>query len=131
MSTLGEGGGGEAKSPNGTTEKKKSAPGCAIGQSSGQCVMGGVGCGRGGGLQLRRVQASVEVAAKVTAALARYDVHGAEKAIDDGAGGLPVELVDSHRQLLSNLCVYRDYLPDALLQVDDDGSRCSTVQPPA
>eukprot|EP00756_Hemistasia_phaeocysticola_P021891 Hpha_TRINITY_DN15800_c6_g8::TRINITY_DN15800_c6_g8_i2::g.187040::m.187040 len=69
--------------------------------------------------QLRRVNASIEMAAKVTAALARYDIDRAEQAIAHGEE-LPKELAKSFLQLLSNLETYRRYLPDALLQYDDD-----------
>eukprot|EP00756_Hemistasia_phaeocysticola_P031729 Hpha_TRINITY_DN16371_c6_g6::TRINITY_DN16371_c6_g6_i1::g.58563::m.58563 len=57
-------------------------------------------------LQLRKVEASVQVAGEVTAALARYDVDAAEKAIDGGED-LPEELAESFRRLLSNLRSYQ------------------------
>eukprot|EP00756_Hemistasia_phaeocysticola_P031727 Hpha_TRINITY_DN16371_c6_g5::TRINITY_DN16371_c6_g5_i1::g.58557::m.58557 len=53
-------------------------------------------------LQLRRMEASVDVVANVAAALVRYDVDEAAKAIDSGKD-LPEELVVSFRRLLSNL----------------------------
>eukprot|EP00756_Hemistasia_phaeocysticola_P031731 Hpha_TRINITY_DN16371_c6_g8::TRINITY_DN16371_c6_g8_i1::g.58569::m.58569 len=64
------------------------------------------GFSKGMRLQLRRVEASVQVAGEVTAALARYDVDAAEKAIDGGED-LPEELAESFRRLLSNLRSYQ------------------------
>eukprot|EP00756_Hemistasia_phaeocysticola_P040336 Hpha_TRINITY_DN16859_c1_g11::TRINITY_DN16859_c1_g11_i1::g.152555::m.152555 len=65
-------------------------------------------------LQLKRIGSSVEVAAEVAAALARYDVDGASDAITEAGGDLPEELADSYRLLLGNLLLYRPYLPAAL-----------------
>eukprot|EP00756_Hemistasia_phaeocysticola_P027697 Hpha_TRINITY_DN16130_c0_g7::TRINITY_DN16130_c0_g7_i1::g.5750::m.5750 len=67
--------------------------------------------------QLQRVKASVEVAAQVTAALARYDVDSAEKVITSG-DNLPEELVESFIQLLANLRSYKAYLPHSCLVQD-------------
>eukprot|EP00756_Hemistasia_phaeocysticola_P025868 Hpha_TRINITY_DN16030_c1_g1::TRINITY_DN16030_c1_g1_i2::g.120801::m.120801 len=67
--------------------------------------------------QLRRMEASAEVAGRVAGELARYDVDEAERAIDEGED-LPAELAESYRQLLSNLRTYRAYLPTALLEDD-------------
>eukprot|EP00756_Hemistasia_phaeocysticola_P020116 Hpha_TRINITY_DN15702_c1_g2::TRINITY_DN15702_c1_g2_i1::g.37885::m.37885 len=78
-------------------------------------------------LQLRRVEASVEVATDIADALAKYDIDKAEKAIDMGKD-LPVELAGSFRGLLTNLRSYRDYIPEALLHNDDTGD--SAVPPP-
>eukprot|EP00756_Hemistasia_phaeocysticola_P038514 Hpha_TRINITY_DN16763_c4_g9::TRINITY_DN16763_c4_g9_i1::g.79613::m.79613 len=64
--------------------------------------------------QLRRVKAAVDVAAEVTAALARYDVDGAESAIAKGKE-LPEELAKSFVQLVGNLSSYKAYLPDSCL----------------
>eukprot|EP00756_Hemistasia_phaeocysticola_P017601 Hpha_TRINITY_DN15549_c0_g1::TRINITY_DN15549_c0_g1_i1::g.107175::m.107175 len=71
-------------------------------------------------LQLRRVNASVEVASKVTAALARYGVDDAEAAIL-GGGDLPDALAESFLQLLSNLRSYRAYLPHSCLVLNENG----------
>eukprot|EP00756_Hemistasia_phaeocysticola_P053842 Hpha_TRINITY_DN29788_c0_g1::TRINITY_DN29788_c0_g1_i1::g.2500::m.2500 len=68
--------------------------------------------------QIRRVNASVDVAAEVAAALARYDVRAAQEAIDR-LEDLPDELVNSYLRLLSNLNSYKAFLPDALLYGDD------------
>eukprot|EP00756_Hemistasia_phaeocysticola_P032334 Hpha_TRINITY_DN16402_c1_g2::TRINITY_DN16402_c1_g2_i1::g.160950::m.160950 len=65
--------------------------------------------------QLRRVEASVEVAGEVASALARYDVELAEKAIADGQSELPINLVRSYRTLLRNLSRYKLYLPQSCL----------------
>eukprot|EP00756_Hemistasia_phaeocysticola_P032403 Hpha_TRINITY_DN16404_c9_g1::TRINITY_DN16404_c9_g1_i1::g.161036::m.161036 len=86
------------------------------------------GFAQGMNRQLRRVKASVDVAADIAAALARYDVNEAEKVIQ-GGGDLPPELVDSYNRLLFNLRSYRDYLPEALLRSDDAGD-LGTVPPP-
>eukprot|EP00756_Hemistasia_phaeocysticola_P012914 Hpha_TRINITY_DN15236_c4_g3::TRINITY_DN15236_c4_g3_i1::g.65451::m.65451 len=64
--------------------------------------------------QLRRVRASVEVAGEIAAALGRYDVDVAEEAIERGKD-LPEELSDSFRPLLSNLRLYKAYLPHSCL----------------
>eukprot|EP00756_Hemistasia_phaeocysticola_P032382 Hpha_TRINITY_DN16404_c4_g3::TRINITY_DN16404_c4_g3_i6::g.161004::m.161004 len=80
--------------------------------------------------QLRRVNASVEVAAEVAAALARYDIEGAGRSIARGGKDLPKELVNAYTRLLSNLQSYRDYLPDTLLMQSDDGG-VTNVPPPA
>eukprot|EP00756_Hemistasia_phaeocysticola_P011411 Hpha_TRINITY_DN15119_c3_g1::TRINITY_DN15119_c3_g1_i1::g.126763::m.126763 len=66
-------------------------------------------------IQLRRMKVSVETAAEVAAALARYDVDSAEMVIGPD---LPEELAKSFRQLLSILRSYRAYLPHSCL-VDD------------
>eukprot|EP00756_Hemistasia_phaeocysticola_P012527 Hpha_TRINITY_DN15204_c8_g7::TRINITY_DN15204_c8_g7_i1::g.67451::m.67451 len=79
-------------------------------------------------IQLRRISNSVEVVAKVAAALAKYDVQEAEKVINEG-GDLPEELLDSFWQLLFNLTSYREYLPEALLQ-NDDNTDTGVVPPP-
>eukprot|EP00756_Hemistasia_phaeocysticola_P018734 Hpha_TRINITY_DN15616_c3_g2::TRINITY_DN15616_c3_g2_i2::g.101704::m.101704 len=63
--------------------------------------------------QLKRLTSAVDVAGKVAAALARYDVSGAERVIRSGSN-LPEELADSYRLLLHNLRSYRPYLPAAL-----------------
>eukprot|EP00756_Hemistasia_phaeocysticola_P033387 Hpha_TRINITY_DN16462_c5_g1::TRINITY_DN16462_c5_g1_i2::g.161945::m.161945 len=65
-------------------------------------------------VQLRRVKSSVEVAAEVTASLAKYDVDSAEKAINSGSD-LPQELTCSLLQLVFNLKSYKAYLPHSCL----------------
>eukprot|EP00756_Hemistasia_phaeocysticola_P030594 Hpha_TRINITY_DN16300_c4_g2::TRINITY_DN16300_c4_g2_i1::g.60562::m.60562 len=70
-------------------------------------------------VQLRRVKSSVDVAADIAGALARYDVDEAEKAIEGGEH-IPKELADSFQQLLCNLRSYRAYLPHSCL-VSQDG----------
>eukprot|EP00756_Hemistasia_phaeocysticola_P037107 Hpha_TRINITY_DN16679_c4_g1::TRINITY_DN16679_c4_g1_i1::g.181121::m.181121 len=82
--------------------------------------------------QLRRIEASVDIAGEVTSALARYDIDLAESVITQGDDDLPHELADSYLSLLSNLRLYREYLPDALLH-DQDGMsprQNSSVPPP-
>eukprot|EP00756_Hemistasia_phaeocysticola_P018679 Hpha_TRINITY_DN15612_c3_g3::TRINITY_DN15612_c3_g3_i2::g.101816::m.101816 len=74
--------------------------------------------------QLRRVEASVEVAGEIVEALARYDVDAAETAIEKGSD-LPVELAGSYLRLLSNLRSYREYLPETLLRYDDESQLTS------
>eukprot|EP00756_Hemistasia_phaeocysticola_P055705 Hpha_TRINITY_DN31674_c0_g1::TRINITY_DN31674_c0_g1_i1::g.29138::m.29138 len=64
--------------------------------------------------QLRRTQASVEVAGEVTAALVRYDVDAAEAACRRGSD-LPTALLESYSTLLSNLRSYKAYLPHSVL----------------
>eukprot|EP00756_Hemistasia_phaeocysticola_P019706 Hpha_TRINITY_DN15679_c0_g1::TRINITY_DN15679_c0_g1_i1::g.97360::m.97360 len=79
-------------------------------------------------IQLSRVESSIKVAAEVAAALARYDISTAEKAINEGKE-IPEEMGVSLLRLLSNLRSYRDYLPDSLLNYDDN-SDCGVVAPP-
>eukprot|EP00756_Hemistasia_phaeocysticola_P032425 Hpha_TRINITY_DN16406_c3_g15::TRINITY_DN16406_c3_g15_i1::g.160206::m.160206 len=69
--------------------------------------------------QLRCVQSAVDVAGAIAAALAKYDVDGAERNIVK-AKDLPKELVASYWELLSNLRSYRDYLPESLLQQQEE-----------
>eukprot|EP00756_Hemistasia_phaeocysticola_P037084 Hpha_TRINITY_DN16679_c2_g11::TRINITY_DN16679_c2_g11_i1::g.181096::m.181096 len=69
-------------------------------------------------LQVRKVQSLVHVTTEVAAALAKYNVDAAEKAIS-GRQDLPEELRRSYMQLMLNLRVYRDYLPDALMNFFD------------
>eukprot|EP00756_Hemistasia_phaeocysticola_P032385 Hpha_TRINITY_DN16404_c4_g4::TRINITY_DN16404_c4_g4_i2::g.160991::m.160991 len=82
-------------------------------------------------IQLRKVKSSVDLATKVAAALARYDVDGAEEAITEGAD-LPEELVHSYYRLLHNLRSYRSYLPESLLYDDggEDSPRTVANVPP-
>eukprot|EP00756_Hemistasia_phaeocysticola_P021885 Hpha_TRINITY_DN15800_c6_g5::TRINITY_DN15800_c6_g5_i1::g.187007::m.187007 len=79
--------------------------------------------------QLRSVESSVAVAEDVAAALARYDVDAAEKAINEGMH-LPPGLEASYRRLLSNLRSYGDYLPEALLFHEDEASPLRSPVPP-
>jgi len=71
--------------------------------------------------QLRRVSAATEVAAEIAAALARYDVDGAEGAILAG-NDLPEELASSYTKLLFNLKAYKAYLPHSCLVPDSISS---------
>eukprot|EP00756_Hemistasia_phaeocysticola_P024660 Hpha_TRINITY_DN15960_c3_g1::TRINITY_DN15960_c3_g1_i3::g.71003::m.71003 len=63
--------------------------------------------------QLQTVRSSIHIASVVTSALAGYNVDDAEAAIKKGEN-LPPELVESYTKLLSNLRLYRCYLPDSL-----------------
>eukprot|EP00756_Hemistasia_phaeocysticola_P053795 Hpha_TRINITY_DN29744_c0_g1::TRINITY_DN29744_c0_g1_i1::g.2662::m.2662 len=69
-------------------------------------------------VQLRKVKASVELAAKVTAALGRFDVDVAESALERGTD-LPPEMTISFRQLLCHLKDYRSSLPISVLAEKD------------
>eukprot|EP00756_Hemistasia_phaeocysticola_P025860 Hpha_TRINITY_DN16029_c1_g2::TRINITY_DN16029_c1_g2_i1::g.119292::m.119292 len=60
-------------------------------------------------LQLRRVEAAVDVSGEIASALARYDVDKADAAIVDE--DLPEELAESYRHLVWYLRRYRAYLP--------------------
>eukprot|EP00756_Hemistasia_phaeocysticola_P037374 Hpha_TRINITY_DN16693_c2_g12::TRINITY_DN16693_c2_g12_i1::g.180621::m.180621 len=81
--------------------------------------------------QLRRVEAAVEVAEEIAAALAMYDIDAAEKSILNGSD-LPEGLAESFRRLLGNLALYRNYLPEALLGsgTDMSGSVVNTITVP-
>eukprot|EP00756_Hemistasia_phaeocysticola_P024663 Hpha_TRINITY_DN15960_c3_g2::TRINITY_DN15960_c3_g2_i1::g.70997::m.70997 len=81
--------------------------------------------------QLQTVRSSIDIAAVVASALAGYNVDGAEEAIEKGEN-LPPELVESYTKLLSNLRLYRCYLPDSLLADGSDAtSPCGTqLYPP-
>eukprot|EP00756_Hemistasia_phaeocysticola_P030981 Hpha_TRINITY_DN16323_c2_g5::TRINITY_DN16323_c2_g5_i1::g.60792::m.60792 len=76
--------------------------------------------------QLRRISASVEVAEEIVAALVRYDVDIAEKAITKGAD-LPEELEQSFLQLLDNLRSYKAYLPHSCLAGQRAPSRSTSA----
>eukprot|EP00756_Hemistasia_phaeocysticola_P041222 Hpha_TRINITY_DN16904_c0_g1::TRINITY_DN16904_c0_g1_i1::g.54529::m.54529 len=80
-------------------------------------------------LQLRRVNSSVNVAAQVAAALARYDTSTAEGAIAEGAD-LPPELRDAFRQMIHNLKVYKPYLPHSCLLGETDSLPDEYIPPP-
>eukprot|EP00756_Hemistasia_phaeocysticola_P014579 Hpha_TRINITY_DN15344_c8_g5::TRINITY_DN15344_c8_g5_i1::g.89582::m.89582 len=64
--------------------------------------------------QLNIAQMSVQVAGKIAASLAQYDIDAAETAIREGHD-LPPDLQDSYLQLLSNLREYKAYLPHSCL----------------
>eukprot|EP00756_Hemistasia_phaeocysticola_P021912 Hpha_TRINITY_DN15801_c4_g9::TRINITY_DN15801_c4_g9_i1::g.188230::m.188230 len=88
------------------------------------------GFAKGVRLQLKRVKSSVEVAAEIAAALARYDVDAAEHTLTED---LPNELKQSFLQLLTNLRMYKAYLPHSVLVQepeiavpDEDASSCGT-----
>eukprot|EP00756_Hemistasia_phaeocysticola_P011428 Hpha_TRINITY_DN15119_c6_g6::TRINITY_DN15119_c6_g6_i1::g.126778::m.126778 len=66
-------------------------------------------------VQLRKVEACVDVTAEIVKHLAGYDVEAAEAAIGR-AEDLPEELRESLQTLLMNLSCYRDYLPETLMQ---------------
>eukprot|EP00756_Hemistasia_phaeocysticola_P037168 Hpha_TRINITY_DN16681_c2_g4::TRINITY_DN16681_c2_g4_i1::g.181215::m.181215 len=65
--------------------------------------------------QLRRVRASIDLAAEVAACLARYDVEGAERFQLSMNEDLPDALAKSYRRLFRNLRSYRAYLPHSCL----------------
>eukprot|EP00756_Hemistasia_phaeocysticola_P029809 Hpha_TRINITY_DN16254_c3_g5::TRINITY_DN16254_c3_g5_i1::g.13851::m.13851 len=77
--------------------------------------------------QLQSIESAVAVSEKVAAALASYDLDEATKAIASGEH-LPEQLSKSYTHLVRNLKLYRDYLPDALLQ-EEDGAE-EAVAPP-
>eukprot|EP00756_Hemistasia_phaeocysticola_P011675 Hpha_TRINITY_DN15136_c3_g4::TRINITY_DN15136_c3_g4_i2::g.129005::m.129005 len=83
--------------------------------------------------QLRKVEASVEVAGKVTAALARYDVDEAEAAIKNDEH-LPKELAESYQRLVGNLRSYKAYLHPSCLVIEETTTTTHTerasVMPP-
>eukprot|EP00756_Hemistasia_phaeocysticola_P032436 Hpha_TRINITY_DN16406_c3_g5::TRINITY_DN16406_c3_g5_i3::g.160182::m.160182 len=70
-------------------------------------------------LQLRRVEASVEVAAVIAAALARYDVDKAEEAIAKDQH-LPKELAEAYRRLVSIQRDFKVYLPHSCFVQDPE-----------
>eukprot|EP00756_Hemistasia_phaeocysticola_P024647 Hpha_TRINITY_DN15959_c3_g1::TRINITY_DN15959_c3_g1_i1::g.70627::m.70627 len=78
--------------------------------------------------QLLRVNASVDVAARVTSALARYDVEGAEGVIIDGEN-LPDQLAESFLKLVSNLRSYKAYLPHSCLVPPEAEGNASADEP--
>eukprot|EP00756_Hemistasia_phaeocysticola_P004434 Hpha_TRINITY_DN12804_c0_g1::TRINITY_DN12804_c0_g1_i1::g.24148::m.24148 len=69
--------------------------------------------------QLKRMNASVGIAAIIAGKLAQYDVEGAEAALSETTHAedldLPKEMAESFRQLLYNLKSYRPYLPQSCL----------------
>eukprot|EP00756_Hemistasia_phaeocysticola_P028025 Hpha_TRINITY_DN16151_c4_g5::TRINITY_DN16151_c4_g5_i1::g.3961::m.3961 len=69
--------------------------------------------------QLVLVKGAVNLCAIVTESLSIYDIETAQKAIDSSTD-LPEGLVASYRRLVSNLMIYRDYLPDTLLHYEED-----------
>eukprot|EP00756_Hemistasia_phaeocysticola_P028239 Hpha_TRINITY_DN16166_c9_g1::TRINITY_DN16166_c9_g1_i1::g.4411::m.4411 len=83
-------------------------------------------------LQERRERSGIGVALEIAAALVRYDVDGAERAIDSTeAGDLPDELVRTYQLLLLNLRSYKDYLPEAIFNDERDKESRPSVMPPA
>eukprot|EP00756_Hemistasia_phaeocysticola_P019056 Hpha_TRINITY_DN15635_c3_g1::TRINITY_DN15635_c3_g1_i3::g.101903::m.101903 len=70
-------------------------------------------------IQLRSIQASVEVSERVAAALAEYNVDAAETAIAADTD-LPSGLRVSYKQLLYNLRSYKAYLPHSCLVREED-----------
>eukprot|EP00756_Hemistasia_phaeocysticola_P032107 Hpha_TRINITY_DN16393_c3_g3::TRINITY_DN16393_c3_g3_i4::g.60152::m.60152 len=66
--------------------------------------------------QLSLMEVTVLVAKRVAASLADYAVEEAEGVIETDGAALPQELRESYQCLLSNLKVYKDYLPDCLLR---------------
>eukprot|EP00756_Hemistasia_phaeocysticola_P029308 Hpha_TRINITY_DN16224_c2_g1::TRINITY_DN16224_c2_g1_i2::g.11966::m.11966 len=72
--------------------------------------------------QLRSLGASVQVAAEIAGALAKYDVDAAERVIASSSGNddLPSELVQSFMQLLHNLRSYKAYLPHSVLVPEEE-----------
>eukprot|EP01065_Artemidia_motanka_P049480 TRINITY_DN8213_c0_g2_i3.p1 TRINITY_DN8213_c0_g2~~TRINITY_DN8213_c0_g2_i3.p1 ORF type:complete len:627 (+),score=154.56 TRINITY_DN8213_c0_g2_i3:87-1967(+) len=72
-------------------------------------------------MQLRLIEASVEVTQRVTVALGRYEVELAESVVLSPEGeGLPPELRDSLLILLRNLKAYKPYLPQSCLVEDKE-----------
>eukprot|EP00756_Hemistasia_phaeocysticola_P033910 Hpha_TRINITY_DN16490_c9_g1::TRINITY_DN16490_c9_g1_i1::g.159957::m.159957 len=71
--------------------------------------------------QFQLVNSSIEAAACVAGALAKYDVDRAEDVISKSKDDLPEELVVSYLELLSNLRSYKDYLPESLWVREDEG----------
>eukprot|EP00756_Hemistasia_phaeocysticola_P009723 Hpha_TRINITY_DN14943_c2_g2::TRINITY_DN14943_c2_g2_i1::g.143090::m.143090 len=78
--------------------------------------------------QLRSVQSCITVSADVAAALARYDVDLAERAIFDSEEDLPDGLKRSYTQIVTNLRSYKAYLPHSVLVREEaDSSQSSTL----
>eukprot|EP00756_Hemistasia_phaeocysticola_P014811 Hpha_TRINITY_DN15361_c4_g2::TRINITY_DN15361_c4_g2_i1::g.88019::m.88019 len=76
--------------------------------------------------QVRKMGASVAVAAEIAGALSRYDVDGSERAIAE-AQDLPEELAVSFKQLVFNLRSYRAYLPHSCLVTSEESILCFDV----
>eukprot|EP00756_Hemistasia_phaeocysticola_P066601 Hpha_TRINITY_DN9346_c0_g2::TRINITY_DN9346_c0_g2_i1::g.26024::m.26024 len=68
--------------------------------------------------EMHTTESLIKVVSEVALALAQYDIGKAETVI--AVNSLPPDLVDSYEKLLDNLNSYRVYLPDALLESDDD-----------
>eukprot|EP00756_Hemistasia_phaeocysticola_P038785 Hpha_TRINITY_DN16781_c4_g2::TRINITY_DN16781_c4_g2_i1::g.78140::m.78140 len=69
--------------------------------------------------QMHCLKSVMSVSEVVAAALTRYDIECAENAIMTNPD-LPAGLTDSYMRLLDNLRSYRDYLPDSLLEDEND-----------
>eukprot|EP01063_Lacrimia_lanifica_P018253 TRINITY_DN2518_c3_g2_i1.p1 TRINITY_DN2518_c3_g2~~TRINITY_DN2518_c3_g2_i1.p1 ORF type:complete len:598 (+),score=131.66 TRINITY_DN2518_c3_g2_i1:69-1862(+) len=69
-----------------------------------------------------KLEESVDVAGRLAAHLATYDVDAAEELLEMSAGKLPSDMAAVFSGLVSNLRLYRPYLPDALFNqaVPDD-----------
>eukprot|EP00756_Hemistasia_phaeocysticola_P029736 Hpha_TRINITY_DN16249_c0_g6::TRINITY_DN16249_c0_g6_i1::g.12647::m.12647 len=72
--------------------------------------------------QLKTAEASVGVAAKIAAALARYDIDAAARVITE-KDDLHPDLAQSFMRLLSNLNSYKPYLPHSCLIPEETGER--------
>eukprot|EP00756_Hemistasia_phaeocysticola_P014580 Hpha_TRINITY_DN15344_c9_g1::TRINITY_DN15344_c9_g1_i1::g.89583::m.89583 len=70
--------------------------------------------------EMSKVKAAIEVVGDVASAFAKYDVDGAEVALQEAEEELPRELAESFMQLLANLRSYKAYLPHSCL-VGEDG----------
>eukprot|EP00756_Hemistasia_phaeocysticola_P018223 Hpha_TRINITY_DN15582_c3_g4::TRINITY_DN15582_c3_g4_i6::g.105386::m.105386 len=71
-------------------------------------------------LQLRKVQAAVDVAEVIADALARYDVTLAKEALEgESAVCLPEKLRDSLKTLVGHLSMFKSSLPVSVLAVKD------------
>eukprot|EP00756_Hemistasia_phaeocysticola_P014581 Hpha_TRINITY_DN15344_c9_g1::TRINITY_DN15344_c9_g1_i3::g.89600::m.89600 len=68
--------------------------------------------------EMSKVKAAIEVVGDVASAFAKYDVDGAEVALQEAEEELPRELAESFMQLLANLRSYKAYLPHSCLVVD-------------
>eukprot|EP00756_Hemistasia_phaeocysticola_P023761 Hpha_TRINITY_DN15913_c4_g3::TRINITY_DN15913_c4_g3_i1::g.74176::m.74176 len=68
--------------------------------------------------QVGHVHLSIDVATNIAAALARYDISGAEETLAREKDVQP-QLAVSFRQILANLRMYKAYLPHSLFVIDD------------
>eukprot|EP01062_Namystynia_karyoxenos_P058456 TRINITY_DN4999_c1_g4_i1.p1 TRINITY_DN4999_c1_g4~~TRINITY_DN4999_c1_g4_i1.p1 ORF type:complete len:676 (+),score=131.80 TRINITY_DN4999_c1_g4_i1:79-2028(+) len=69
--------------------------------------------------QVALVDASIEAAGQVSAALACFDLDAAGGVLEKAGGQLPEGLACSLRQLLRNLASYRPYLPQSCFEAQD------------
>eukprot|EP00756_Hemistasia_phaeocysticola_P021868 Hpha_TRINITY_DN15800_c3_g1::TRINITY_DN15800_c3_g1_i1::g.186980::m.186980 len=79
--------------------------------------------------QVRVMEATVSVADKVTAALARYETDAAVLAITSAESILPNDLKESLLSLVVNLNEYKPFLPEALLGERESQDQCQTPAP--